>query len=164
MTIFIKDEFQFKIRDDISVITREYETLWIEVEKCDKLPRQTLIGVIYRVPGTDPEPLNKYLDITLKIINKSNYDVYHMGDYNLDLIKHETHHHTSEFVDINLARELLPTITKPTRVSTTSSTLIDNIFMKFNSTTTLEKGILVLDISDHFPIFIIVPNEHKKKS
>ena len=50
----------------------------------------------------------------------------------------------------------LPLINRPTRVTKTSATIIDNIFS--NETTASidsSQGILVTDISDHFPIFHI---------
>ena len=48
---------------------------------------------------------------------------------------------------------LLPTITKPTRITDNTATLIDNIFTM--SPIDLYFGILISVISDHFPIFLI---------
>ena len=55
-----------------------------------------------------------------------------------------------------------PHINKPTRISNTSQTLIDNIFSNvyFNST----NGILYSDISDHLPSFVICNQENDLKS
>ena len=59
---------------------------------------------------------------------------------------------------------LVPTITEPTRISTTSNahgesiiteSLIDNIFLNANITST--SGIIKNNITDHFPIFINLP-------
>src|SRR3989442_522462 len=50
------------------------------------------------------------------------------GDFNLDLIKSASHTPTDEFL-LNLnVNSYMPLITKPTRVTPNSSTLIDNIF------------------------------------
>ena len=48
---------------------------------------------------------------------------------------------------------LLPVITKPTRITDSSCTLIDNIFSSYLSNFT--SGILTADITDHLPIFIV---------
>ena len=53
---------------------------------------------------------------------------YIMGDYNLDLLKHEIHHPTENFLDIMYANYLIHLINRPTRITRESSTLIDNIF------------------------------------
>ena len=49
----------------------------------------------------------------------------------------------------------MPCITKPTRITDTSATLIDNIFTNFHSS--LLTGIVISDISDHYPIFANFP-------
>ena len=51
---------------------------------------------------------------------------------------------------------VLSTINKPTRVTKTSATAIDNIFINNYLETTFETGIFMTDISDHFPVFIKV--------
>ena len=48
---------------------------------------------------------------------------------------------------------MLPTINKPTRITHTSATLIDNIYIKCNNYSELTSGIILSDISDHLPIF-----------
>ena len=52
-----------------------------------------------------------------------------------------------------LSHGLAPTIDKPSRVTDTSLTLIDNIFTNF-STPKLKSALLYYDISDHFPILL----------
>ena len=50
----------------------------------------------------------------------------------------------------------IPLITRPTQITTTSATLIDNIFTNDHSELVNSlQGILVTDISDHYPIFYI---------
>ena len=51
---------------------------------------------------------------------------------------------------------LLPTISRPTRIASSSSTLIDNIFA--NNLNNFKSGIFTIDISDHLPIFIKYDN------
>ena len=76
-----------------------------------------------------------------------------MGDYNLDLIKHDLHPPTNEFINLMLSHSMLPSIDKPTRLTEFTHTLIDNIYtnvphLEFTS------NIIISDLSDHFPIFI----------
>ncbi|KAK2153545.1 hypothetical protein LSH36_293g02030 [Paralvinella palmiformis] len=54
-------------------------------------------------------------------------------DQNFDYIKIEQHKYTSDLLGNVLAYGLLSTITQPTRVTRTSSMLIDNIYMNSKS-------------------------------
>ena len=66
------------------------------------------------------------------------------------------HSLTAAFNDTIYSYGLIPLITRPTRVTETSATLIDNIFT--NKSISCGKsmyGILVSDISDHYPVFCV---------
>ena len=87
-------------------------------------------------------------------------------DQNFDLIKLEKHKHTADLLEHWIFSGLIPTITSPTRVTHCSSTLIDNIYINFKQDFhNMHSGILLHDISDHFPIFMLVcrMNKNKKK-
>ena len=50
------------------------------------------------------------------------------GDFNIDLLKLESHNSTKNVLDIMYSLSLYPLIDKPTIVTDSSATLIDNIF------------------------------------
>ena len=89
---------------------------------------------------------------TLTKLNDEKKQVVHMGDYNLDLLNHNTHSLTEEFLELNFSNYMLPTCTKPTRIFNESATLIDNIYTNIDHQGSIMKGIIISDISDHFPI------------
>ena len=75
-------------------------------------------------------------------------------DLNIDLLKHEHHSNTKNFLDLMYSLGFYPLIDKPTRITDISATLIDHIFrneLRHNITC----GILFIDISDHLPIFAL---------
>ena len=76
--------------------------------------------------------------------------VYLMGDFNINLLNEDVH--TNDFLNIMSSNSLYPSITKPTRITSNSATLIDNIFTYSKSYQT--SGIIITDISDHLPVFI----------
>ena len=84
-------------------------------------------------------------------------------DQNFDYIKFETQKHTSDLLKTFFSASMIPTITKPTRVTPTSATLIDNIYIK-NVHSQIYSGILCEDISDHLPIFCFVGGKPKPKN
>jgi len=84
------------------------------------------------------------------------------GDFNLDLIKHDTHKPTGEFLNNMLSHTLYPTITHPTRISEKSSTLLGNIFVN-NVHYEMRSAILYTDISDDLPVVIHLKTSIVKK-
>ena len=82
-------------------------------------------------------------------------------DHNLDLLKTHQHSQTNEFLEINLKKNLLPTISKPTRITTKSATLIDNVFLSTKLQTPIDSTILLEDISDHLPCMITMHKQLK---
>ena len=87
---------------------------------------------------------------------------YLLGDFNIDLLKDETHRPTSDFLDLIYSYHLVPTILKPTHITETSATIIDNIIT--NSNENIKTGIIVTDITDHFPtVYYKNSNMFKKR-
>ena len=75
-------------------------------------------------------------------------------DLNIDLLKHEHHSNTKNFLDLMYSLGFYPLIDKPTRITDISATLIDNIFTN-ELQHTITCGILFIDISDHLSIFAL---------
>lgn len=77
-----------------------------------------------------------------------------MGDFNLNVINFQHHQTTGECLDGLYSNMFLPLITRPSRITSHTATLIDNIFLNdfFDRS---RSGLLISDISDHLPIFSI---------
>ena len=52
-----------------------------------------------------------------------------MGDYNLDLLKTDGNQHIKEFTNMMFSSTFYSLISRPTRVTNSNATLIDNIFV-----------------------------------
>ena len=91
----------------------------------------------------------------LSLLQQTNKVVYIMGDYNINLLNVHTHIPTAGFIDMMYSYSFFPLITKPTRVTGNSATLIDNIFCSDVDCFDMMNGIFYNDISDHFPILSI---------
>ena len=83
-----------------------------------------------------------------------------MGDFNLDLSKYNVHEKTTDFVDNIISHGCLPTIHKPTRVTTESATIIDHIYVNY-ATHKSKSGIIITDVSDHFGILYLEDRSSK---
>ena len=95
--------------------------------------KSILLVSIYRPPNDPiPEFLNEYNSLLNTLNNIKEYDVIIGIDHNLDFLKSNNHRQTQKFIDINLDQKYLPCIMKPTRITKTTATLIDNIFISQN--------------------------------
>ena len=77
-----------------------------------------------------------------------------MGDFNINLLNAETYNFTKEFLLTLQSYSFIPTIDKPTRVYSSSATLIDNIFANKNCGK-ITSGNIISDISDHYSQFCL---------
>ena len=77
-----------------------------------------------------------------------------MGDFNLDLLNTDLHSATNEFINVLFSHFLYPLISRPTRLTSYSATLIDNIFTN-NISASCDNGLIINDLSDHLPIFTL---------
>ena len=81
-----------------------------------------------------------------------------MGDFNINLLKVNLHAKTNEFVNDVISQGFLPKLTRPTRITLHSATLIDQIYPNDNKLTSQNdiSGISITDVADHFGTFHIV--------
>lgn len=85
-----------------------------------------------------------------------------MGDFNIDLLKCDSSSYSHDFISsLQSCYRLIPTIDKPTRVRSSSATLIDNIFIN-NPDQVVTCGNIVSAISDHFSQFCILKSVKDK--
>ncbi len=74
-----------------------------------------------------------------------------MGDFNIDLIKCNSNPRSVEFLDLLFSFGLLQIVTKPTRCTDNSASLIDHVITN-QSAPSFSSIILTTKISDHFPV------------
>ena len=87
-----------------------------------------------------------------------------MGDFNINLLYYDHHAETHDYVDTVYSNAFLTLITKPTRITPTSATLIDNIYSNdIPDENTQMQGIIYTDISDHLPIFLLTKLNNNTK-
>ena len=109
-----------------------------------------IVACIYKHPLADSENfLSVYTDLLDKILAENKKAII-FGDFNLDLLTAESNTEVDNFLNCNLSHCMLPTITRPTRITPTSKTLIDNIFTNFINKE-ISSSNLICNISDHLP-------------
>ena len=86
-----------------------------------------------------------------------------LGDFNIDILPSSNHPLEKSWSDIAHNYELSQIITKPTRVTSTTKTLLDHIYINTNIITKYS-DVLKWSISDHFPVYLVIGNyDHEKE-
>lgn len=120
----------------------------------------------YRPPRTSVRLLNDFYDDfsnVLKELQRRGSEIIALGDFNIDLLKLESRPLYERFFELICSFNLLPLISKPTRISSQSCTLIDNIFHSATANfDNIDSGILTHRFSDHQPIFAILSSSPVK--
>ena len=75
------------------------------------------------------------------------------GDFNADLLKSNSDINIKDFMNLAYSLGCIPLITHPTRITTTSSTLLDHVYTN-NVVGEHKSFILVEDVSDHLPVMV----------
>jgi hypothetical protein len=171
--LFIDENYEYEILDQFSVfIPNLFESIFVKI-KLEK-NKFTIVGNLYR-PNCGPQAkvsrFNEILsDLLYNIQNdpllKKADGITLLGDYNINLLQHLNHSDTANYLDLLFDNDFLPLIVLPTRVSHTSASVIDHISTNIKDTV-FDTGIILNDISDHFPVFYIrhmrIAKEQKPK-
>ena len=95
---------------------------------------------------------NYYFNEVLEKLTFENKNIILMGDFNIDLMNYNTHNETNDFLNLIFTNSLVPCILKPSRLTTKSKTLIDNILTNLIDIP-CTSGNLTISISDHLAQF-----------
>lgn len=158
VALYVDIRLDYKVVECMSAVVDDI-TECITVEIGMEKKKNVLVSCIYRTPGTSIDTFGDWME---KMFASTNQKVMFIcGDINVDLLNPNKHKSTEEFINTIYSLGLHPKITKPSRITAQSATLIDNIL-----TNVLEdkivSGLLVNDISDHLPVFAVYDCSHKE--
>ena len=155
----VKSDLRSRDRLDLCVETTHFEHVVVEL-KTDT--RNIILVSGYRPPNTSIKLFLEEYRSLYKTLNRSKkYEIIMGMDHNIDLLKSLTHGQTNQFLEFNLKKNMVPCVTKPTRMTHKSATLLDNIFISSRLQTSWSSKILVDDISDHLPCLVTLKNQNK---
>ena len=152
--IYVKSDLNANKRDDLSFANVDFETIWIEID--NSKANDILCCCAYRHPSSDISKFRDHFQVTFSKLENENEFIFVMGDFNINLLNHQNHTHTNEFINMMFSNNLQPSVLHPTRISDTCSTLIDNIFVNSAPDSKIHSGNVLSLISDHLPQFCII--------
>ena len=155
VAILISNKLRHCARPDLSSNLVESECITVDIKL--KNGSHYIVSSMYRPPNSEiPTFIASYSSL-LCAIKKDNPKGIIVGlHHNLDFLKANRHNTTNDFIQCNLDFGLIPTITRPTRITKTSATLIDNIIVSQNLCGSFVSSILVNDTSDHLPTVCVL--------
>ena len=167
--ILAKNKFSINERADLKMSSNTSETkiedTWLELNEEDS-NNNLILGVVYRHPNTPIENFNKEITKTIEKIKTKNKNIIICGDFNINMLSNN-HEHTNNFKETMLGNNYIPTITLPTRITDSTATLIDNIFLHIDNHNLQKEcisGNFFCDISDHLPNFLLYGNKSTTKN
>ena len=98
-----------------------------------------------------------YLNKLLENISKEQKSIFLHGNFNVNLFNYNEHNQTNDFLDSLASNSIIPLILQPTRITSHSNILADNIFSNIIEPDMISRN-LTATISDHLPQFAIILN------
>ena len=151
---YIKNDYKYVRKYEYDWCNECLESVFIEIQGSTS-NNNKVVGVVYRPPRVNVDDFMNIMLTLLASLSRLNKTVYIMGDFNINLIN-ANNNITSDFAELMFSFSFSPIINNPTRVTSTTATLIDNIFCNDINNSQLVNGILHTDISEHYPIFSII--------
>ena len=159
--IFVNNQLKVTQLPELSIfIDKVIETIFVEIEISKN--KKIIVGSIYRpnssyIDLTCSQQLEQFNDSIGTIINNlAGKNFYILGDFNIDLLKIEQHKPSADYINSIFSLGCLQLMTLPTRCIHNSATLIDHILTN-DILPSYTCGAFANRISDHFPIFCILP-------
>ena len=150
--------FTYKAREDL--MPSELEVVAIEMKKCNMKP--TVVIAWYRPPGSEMK-LFEHIEYVLEQVEIEDKSILLLGDVNCDLLAVNPHCYTIKMNEVAENFHLKQVITKPTRVTETSESLIDHIYTSCPNNVN-ESDVIHTAMSDHYCAYTIIGKEKKVKS
>ena len=158
--ILISKKLNCQLTETLNVNSDFVEAVFVEILSNNK---KVIVGSVYRPPNTNFDAFINFIESELQPMTSNSSELYVCGDFNLDLLKiNGVDSSSSIFYNTMSSLSLLPVISKPTRITDETGTLIDNIFT--NNFLSFTSGILTSDTSDHLPIFLIYSDYYSENT
>ena len=107
---------------------------------------------IYHSPNTPIKSFHdEYKHQIEKLNSEKNCDIILGLNHNLDFLNSNSHKDIQLFIELNVDNNLLPCITRLTRITKSTATLIDNTLISKNLQGRQDSRLLISDICDHLP-------------
>ena len=142
LILYLKSSLKYKRMHEYEI--SKIETIWAEIELPNAKP--FLVCSVYRPPNVQSDWIDLFEE-ELCIAQATGLEFILMGDFNIDLNTCTN----NKFINMLQVFDLTQFVREPTRVTQTSSTLIDHVYSS-HPENILACFVSDISISDHFPV------------
>ena len=160
--IYVKNSITFSERKDL--IKDNVESVFIEIHQPSSA--SFIVGTIYRPPSASVDSFSA-IEQLVKLIDNEDKEFYLLGDLNVNILDN-SNNDTIHLFSIMEQYQLTQTITSPTRMTITSSSLLD-VCITSTPERLIVSRVVPTAISDHYMIVVVrkinaysKQNRHKK--
>ena len=134
----------------------------LTIELLAKSMKNIMVSCCYKPPDGNWKNQCDHLQKILTNATKENKIYFVTGDFNLNCLEFHQSSEIRHFFNNMFEKGAIPLINRPTRVTTSSVTLIGNIFTNSVFDISLKNGKIKSSISDHFAIFAAIKLSNEK--
>ena len=106
VVMYVNSNLDHSKIDELSKTEDDFESLRIEIKNNKK--KNIICGCIYRHPNTNSVQFIEYIESTLSKIDRNKYEVFLMGDFNIDLLKYDSNTISNDFINSMTTHSFLP--------------------------------------------------------
>ena len=159
---YLNNSISYKLIGKNLLKTASCEDFWVSIN-FPGIRHTIIIAVIYRHPNSNANTFIEALNKKRCEFKSNKYYMYVFGDININIYNNQSYSISDEYLSMLASNGLFQLITKPTRVTDTSASLIDHIFASSLSIPVCPK-IILNDISDHFMTYCAISLRAKPQS
>ena len=147
---YLRSSINYKIRNDL--IPSELEGVCLEIIKPHSRP--FIVASVYRPPNDCSELFFANFESLVKDVDNEDKEIHILGDLNCNMLKAISDYPTKNLKQVFETYQLCQTINEPTRITSSTSTLIDH-HVTNSEENVVKSGVIHLGISDHSLIYAI---------
>ena len=150
VALYVKNNLSYQTMPEYSFSSLHYESLFIKTSAF-------VFKVFYRPPSASLQEFYSFLDNKLDMLPSDKKPVVIMGDLNINMLEQSPA--TNDFLNIISLYGFSNIIIEPTRVTSSSETLIDLCLTNCDELDPTS-GVLLSDFSDHLSTFCFIQRSH----
>lgn len=159
--VYLSNLCQFTVRNDLDFnLDGESEATFIEIVSYGKQSKNVILASVYRHPHDNHLEFLSAFGGKIESIQKK-YHVIVLGDLNINTDDDNIVIDCQNYKNTLLSLGMRNTINLPTRVTESTETIIDHCITNVNPAV-LHSGIVSVEITDHYPTFVITKLAIKK--
>ena len=158
MLLCIASYLSYKPRLDLNIYkVDQLESPFVEIINPPKI-NIVVVGCLYKHANMDVLDFkNNDLNQIFDIVSKERKQICLIGDFNINLLNYNEHQPRNNFLDPLASNSFTPYILDPTRITSQSKSLVDNIFSN-DIFQEIISGNITATISDHLNQLSFVSN------